>query len=358
MKNAVAIALAAGLFAAGLAAGVTLASGQQQQPAAKEDEQQHQQDGNAPAPLAMHNKSKKITLIADETVVRVAPDSQLHPGGVDYLAMTFNGTVPGPLIDVNMGDVVEVTLVNRGDIVHSLNFHAAVGPRQVLSEAVGAGQSKSWSFVASTPGAFLYHCDGDNLNGIWEHIASGMYGGIVVRSGDERPAKEFYVAFGELYNSADAGMFAGTSGKVGSFDIEKFVANKPDLILTNGMAYRYIPHFGTAAKIALNPNAEEFDVRAGELTRWYIVNAGPRGTVAFNFGSGMIGNVDGRPLNDETWSIPPGSASVIETVFPEEGVYFGNDHDLGRLLAGAGFVVHATGGNPTITGPAAGPSVR
>lgn len=36
-------------------------------------------------------------------------------------------------------------------------------------------------------------------------------------------------------------------------------------------------------------------------------------------------------------SIPPGSGNAIEVIFPEEGTYFGNDHDLGRVLSGAGF---------------------
>ena len=38
-------------------------------------------------------------------------------------------------------------------------------------------------------------------------------------------------------------------------------------------------------------------------------------------------------------SIPPGSGDAIEAIFPEEGTYFGNDHDLGHVLSGAGFVV-------------------
>jgi hypothetical protein len=29
-------------------------------------------------------------------------------------------------------------------------------------------------------------------------------------------------------------------------------------------------------------------VVAGELTRWYVLNAGPRGDVAFNFAGGVI----------------------------------------------------------------------
>ena len=29
-------------------------------------------------------------------------------------------------------------------------------------------------------GVLLYHCGADGLNGVWEHIANGMYGVIVV----------------------------------------------------------------------------------------------------------------------------------------------------------------------------------
>lgn len=69
----------------------------------------------------------------------------------------------------------------------------------------------------------------------------------------------------------------------------------------------------------------------GELTRSYLVNPGPNGYVAFHFISGMIDVRDGsiknrygtQLKNDETWTIPPGSATVIEVVFPEEGVYVG-----------------------------------
>ena len=57
----------------------------------------------------------------------------------------------------------------------------------------------------------MYHCDGDNINGIWDHIASGMYGGIVVHPKNEKPAKEFYMVVGEIYNTEDRGLFIGAS---------------------------------------------------------------------------------------------------------------------------------------------------
>lgn len=125
------------------------------------------------------------------------------------------------------------------------------------------------------------------------------------------------------------------------------------------MAFKYLPSIGTVAKVEINRNATFFKVKPGELTRWYIVNAGPRGYVAFNFAGGMI-DVKNSLVNNtattipnvvdhgtqlksyETLGIPPGAGSVIEMVFPEQGVYVGNDHDIGRLMMGAGFVVIAT----------------
>ena len=293
---------------------------------------------------------RKIVLFAYDAVLQVAPDNQLKPGGVLYKAMTFNGTIPGPLISVNQGDTLKITLVNKADTVHSLDFHAGYGPSQALSGSVEPGQNKTWTMRADYPGVFMYHCDGDNLNGIWEHIASGMYGGIVVHAPNEKHAKEFYIVFSELYNSADSGLFEGTSGKIGSFSLDKFIANRPDLILTNGMAYKYIPFFGGQTKLLINKNPEEFKVRSGELTRWYVVNAGPRDYLAFNFAGGLIDNNSITSQNRsggfqskiyET-TIAPGSGASIEVVFPEEGTYLGNDHDIGHLLIGGGFLVLAT----------------
>ena len=293
--------------------------------------------------------TKHFTLIADEMELQVAPSNPLHPGGIMYKAMTFNGTIPGPVISVHQGDKVEITLRNEGNTIHSLDVHAGIGPSKALSGNVAAGESKTWTFDAVNAGTFLYHCGADGLNGVWEHIANGMYGGVVVHPHNEKPAKEFYISFGEIYNSADKGPFVGTNGTTGSFDLTKLWTDSPDLILTNGMAHKYVPAIGVASQIPLNPDAEVFMVKPGELTRWYIVNPGPNGYVAFHFIAGQMDVRDGsiknrygtQLKNDETWTIPPGSATVVEAVFPEEGVYVGVDHNMSHVLKGAAFAVVA-----------------
>src|SRR5918995_449831 len=299
---------------------------------------------------------KRVTLIADEVEVQVAPDNALHPGGVTYTAMVFNGTTPGPVISVDQGDTIEFTLTNEGEVIHSMDFHAGYGPTQAsgsdASETgsnVQPGESVNWTWTAPYAGVFYYHCAADGLNGIWEHIANGMYGGIVVHPPNEEPAKEFYIVFGEIYSNNIEGLFMPANG-TGTLDLDKFLARNPDLVLTNGMAHKYVPSVGAISQIELNPDAEVFQVQPGELTRWYIVNGGPSDVVAFHFISSIITVKDGsvqnrlgtQVLNDETWTIPPGSGSVIESVFPEEGIYVGVDHAVDDVLKGAAFAVLAT----------------
>jgi nitrite reductase (NO-forming) len=302
-------------------------------------------------------KIKPVFLSAQEVVVDVAPDNALHPGGIKYNAMTFNGTIPAPVIAVDQGDTLRVTLRNDGQAIHSLDFHAGWGP----SEATGSGtlkpgESKTWDIKADIAGAFLYHCGADGLNGVWEHIANGMYGMIVVHPQNEKPAKEFYLTFSELYNTADQGPFKGAN-TTGSFDLVKFINKNPDLVLTNGMAHKYVPSIGSIAKLDLNTNAEVFKVKPGELTRWYLLSPGPNGGVAFHFISGMNTGVhDGfiknrlgtQVLDDETYWVPAGQASVIESVFPEEGIYVGVDHEMTDVVKGGAIAVLAAN-NSTAT---------
>ena len=236
--------------------------------------------------------TKKVLLVASEKVVQVAPDNALHPGGVTYNAMVWNGTIPGPVIAVDQGDALEVTVRNDGKVIHSIDFHAAIGPSQVLSGNVKPNESKTWTLHANTPGFFFYHCGADALFGVWEHIANGMAGGIVVHPQNEKPAKEFYLAFGEIYSDT------ADNSKAGSFDLQKFLNGNATLVLTNGMAHKYVPSIGEEVKVVLNPNAQPFKVKPGELTRWYVLDYGPNDGVAFHFISGMLDAVrDGAVLN-------------------------------------------------------------
>lgn len=308
-----------------------------------------------PAAQAQVGQMREYTLIASEKVVQVAPDNALTPGGVMYNAMVFNGTLPGPPIVANVGDTIKMTLKNEGTAVHSLDLHAATGNEQVNSGPVKPGESKTWTWKAASGGAFLYHCAGDGLLGVWEHVANGMFGGVIVHPQNEKkPAKEFYVVFGDMYYGAGGNATASggnstttTTTTTTSFDMNAFMAGNNNLEVTNGMAFKYVPGIGGTTKLVLNADAKPLMVKPGELTRWYIVNGGPNQFLAFHFIAGQMDVKDGfvknrlgtQEKNDETWTVPPGSASVFEATFPSEGPYVGVTHKLNDVVKGGAFVV-------------------
>jgi nitrite reductase (NO-forming) len=202
---------------------------------------------NATAQQMMSGATKYVTLIASEKVVQVYPDNPLHPVGIMYNAMVYNGTIPGPVIAVDQGDTLMVTLINQGKVIHSIDFHSGMGPSHAIGAGVkphGAnlqpGENITYAVNALNPGAFFYHCGADGLNGIWDHIANGMYGGIIVHAKYEKPAKEFYMVFGEIYGN-NIGPLGSSVNGTASIDDNKLYNNQADLFLTNGMAFKYVP---------------------------------------------------------------------------------------------------------------------
>ena len=78
---------------------------------------------------------------------------------------------PGPVLDVNEGDVVTINLANALPGGHTSSFELPGLPVTM----VAAGQ---YEFTASRPGTFVYQSDGD----AGRQMAMGLYGALIVRS--------------------------------------------------------------------------------------------------------------------------------------------------------------------------------
>lgn len=80
--------------------------------------------------------------------------SQFSPPLARYVLCTaaYNGTVPGPMIRVVLGDTVELTLVNPAESLHkhSIDLHAVEGPgggaslTQILPGESSTFRFKGW----------------------------------------------------------------------------------------------------------------------------------------------------------------------------------------------------------------------
>jgi len=322
-------------------------------------------------------------------------------------------SAPGPSISVDFGDVVQITLVSDIDNfhVHSIDQHAVNGDEHVNSGPIQQGHKKTWIWEAEDSGSFLYHCGGNGLMNLWEHINNGMYGNIIVqpkdsnsnddnkKQGKNTPTAEYNVMFSDMYTKVtDPESFTDLAVNH-EFDLGAFVAGDNNIMVTNGEAFNYAPFIGAPWNdghhnlVVLNPLVTDLSevvpflasILAGdpdlsllvntnlsgapilaptdEVTRWYITNPGPNNFLAWHFIAGQIDVRDGSTpkklmtpvANEETWTVPPGSSSTTETVFPSSGIYVGVTHKLNDVVKGGAFAVLACDINgaddlPTVAG--------
>jgi nitrite reductase (NO-forming) len=82
---------------------------------------------------------------------------EIDAEGTKIWALTFNGSVPGPIIVVHQDDYVELTLVNpaTNSLPHNIDLHAATGALGggELTN-VAPGQEVVLRFKAVKPGVF------------------------------------------------------------------------------------------------------------------------------------------------------------------------------------------------------------
>ncbi|HLJ78836.1 MAG TPA: copper-containing nitrite reductase [Acidobacteriaceae bacterium] len=269
--------------------------------------------------------------------------------GTTYRYWTFNGKVPGPFIRVRQGDTVEVTLQNdKNDMmVHSIDLHAALGPGggAVLSQ-VPPGQSKTFSFQATIPGLFVYHC-GTPM--VADHIANGMYGLILIEPPGGLPHvdHEYYVMQGEIYTSAPK----GKSG-LQQFSEQNLVHESPEYFVYNGSVGALSSQFPLHANV-------------GETVRIFFGNAGPNATASEHMIGEiftkvyLFGSLTSAPLNGvQTAGVPPGDAAILDLKAEMPGKFTLMDHAMARMDKGLLAVLTVKGQENTALmheGPASPP---
>src|SRR5680860_1723793 len=134
--------------------------------------------------------------------------------GTTVQAMTFDGSVPGPLMVVHEGDYVELTLINleSNTLPHNIDFHAATGALGGGAlTLVNPGEQVVLRWKATRPGVFVYHCAPGGPTIPW-HVVSGMSGAIMVlpreglTDGNGKPLhydRVYYVGENDLYIPRD-----------------------------------------------------------------------------------------------------------------------------------------------------------
>jgi nitrite reductase (NO-forming) len=285
---------------------------------------------------------KEIRLDTTHKIIEIAP-------GVKFSAWTFGDQVPGPVIRVRVGDRVKFSMTNRSDepapglhvtaapMMHSMDFHSAMVSPPDKYRSVAPGQTIAYEFTPNYPGVFMYHC-GTPM--VLEHIASGMYGMMIVEPREGYPTKvdrEYAVIQSEFYTKLDPQKRKVDGAPLYVLDGERVRSKAPTYTVFNG---RYN---GLVDK--------PLDANPGERVRLFVMNVGPSNTSSFHVvgtifdRAWMDGNPDNQMRGMQTVLLGSSSGAIVEFVIPEAGSYTMVDHHFANASQGAIGVIKA-GGKP------------
>jgi nitrite reductase (NO-forming) len=279
-----------------------------------------------PAPV------KEIRLDVTHKIIEIAP-------GVKYSAWTFGDQVPGPIVRARVGDRIKFTMTNRSDeampgprltaapMMHSMDFHSAMVAPNDKYRSIAPGQTISFEFTPNYPGVFMYHC-GTPM--VLEHIASGMYGMMIVEPRGGYPTKvdrEYAVIQSEFYTKLDPEHRKVDGQALYVLDGDRVRSKAPTYTVFNG---RYNSMVETP-----------LEAKPLERVRLFVMNVGPSNTSSFHVVGTIFDRVwiDGNPDNQfrgmQTVLLGSSSGAIVEFVIPEAGNYAMVDHHFANASQGA-----------------------
>ncbi|MCR6713035.1 MAG: multicopper oxidase domain-containing protein [Demequina sp.] len=255
-----------------------------------------------------------VTLTVTESTETIAE-------GVTRAVWTYNGTTPGPILHGKVGDTFRVTLVNDGTMGHSIDFHAGELAPDEPMRTIEPGESLVYAFTADRPGIWMYHCSTMPMS---QHIASGMFGAVVIEPDDLTPVDRSYVL-------VESEIYLGANGEPANTD--KLAALAPDVMAFNGRAFQYVEH--------------PLPVRSGERVRVWVLNAGPNEALSFHvvgeqFDRVWTEGVDTGTTGAQVLPLLPAQGGFVEFTAGEPGHYAFVNHAMSLSEKGAQGVFEVT----------------
>jgi nitrite reductase (NO-forming) len=249
-------------------------------------------------------------------------------------ALTFNGSVPGPMIVVHEGDYIELTLVNPESSLmeHNIDFHAstgALGGGELT--LVSPGEEVIFRFKATKPGVFVYHCAPGGVM-VPYHVTHGMNGAIMVLPRDGLKDKDgksirydraYYIGEQDYYIAKDEDdeyLTYETPGEDFADYLEVAATLTPSHIVFNGAVGALTGD--NALKANVGETVLIIHAQANRDTRPHLI--GGHGDHVWSTGS----FADAPQTGLETWFIAGGAAGAAVYTFRQPGLYAYVNHNL------------------------------
>jgi FtsP/CotA-like multicopper oxidase with cupredoxin domain len=209
----------------------------------------------AAAEPAPGGKVVTVELEARETEWEFVPGQRTRAWG-------YNGQVPGPVIEAEVGDVLEVRLTNSLPEPTTIHWHglrlpAPMDGTENVQRPIAPGSTFTYRFTLPDAGTFWYHPHADET----VQLERGLYGALVVRGpGEPRLDAERVLVLDDVKLGRD-GQIAPPGGW-----IERHDGRQGSTRLVNGR------------------REPELAMAAGQVERWRVVNASSARYVRLSIG--------------------------------------------------------------------------
>lgn len=259
---------------------------------------------------------------------------EIDDEGTMINALSYNGSIPGPLVICHEGDYVELTLKNpeENTMEHNIDFHSSTG-------ALGGGglthvlpgEQCVLRWKATKPGVFIYHCAPGGIM-IPYHVVSGMNGAVMVLPRDglrDRAGNPlsydtvFYVGEQDFYvpRNADGAYIEYDNHSDALVDtLEAMRTLTPTHVVMNGRVGALTGD--GAMKARVGESVLIVHSQANRDSRPHLI--GGHGDYVWEAGSFADPPMEGL----ETWFIRGGSAGAALYTFRQPGVYVYLSHNL------------------------------
>ncbi len=210
------------------------------------------------SPPVLANASRLPATV--EVTVTAAPARLTVVPGASTEMFTYNGTSPGPTLEVHEGDRVTVHFRNRLDEPSTIHWHGMHIPFAADGSPyhpVAPGESFDYVFTVpkGSAGTYWYHPHPDHRTG--SQVARGLYGALIVRAADDplpRTLTEQVVLLSDNRFGDDGSIDLPARHTMrGRTDEEN--GREGDVVFVSGR---------------VRPS---LSIRSGEVQRWRIINA-------------------------------------------------------------------------------------
>ncbi|PLB51300.1 hypothetical protein P170DRAFT_407094 [Aspergillus steynii IBT 23096] len=261
------------------------------------------------------------------------------PDGFNKSVILINGQFPGPMIEANWGDMIEVKVTNDIDSPDegiTLHWHGLTQKKTPWYDGVpGVSQCP----IAPRGGKLTYRFQADRYGSGWYHshysaqYDDGLFGPVIIH-GPVQPEAEYDFDLGPVMIS--------DYYHVGYYEImERSLAKPPGIIpldnnLINGKGSYNCNRTSSASKCLLGAGYEKFRFHSGKRHRLRLINSGALANEKFsidNHEMTVIANdfVPVKPHKTKVVTLSPGQRTdviVHATSAPNDIVWMRADMDM------------------------------